>query len=170
MRPLPLCVCTTTLRLRYRPTRPLSLYPSVISLSLVSLFDRLSTTDPARYPKPSNSIDTASVARQIYLHKGTGVGTLRKIHGGAKRRGCLGSKHAAGSGSVVRKAVQALEKIKVLEKDDKGCVRICGLHVDVNSYLFPAVYLYLSVHALIRVTIYPFLAVYLYPPPIHLSR
>ncbi len=54
-----------------------------------------------------------------------GVGRLRKLHGTAKNRGVRPSKHVDGSGSVDRKAVQALEKIQVIELDEeKGGRRI----------------------------------------------
>ncbi len=62
----------------------------------------------------------AAVARQVYLHKGLGVGALKRMYGGAKRRGSRPSKHAAGSGSVQRHALQALEKLKIVEKESAG--------------------------------------------------
>merc|ERR1712093_874927 len=65
-------------------------------------------------------IRCASIARHIYIRGGVGVGGLRKVYGGSKRRGSRPSRHQDGSGSVARKAVQALEKIKVLEKCPDG--------------------------------------------------
>ena len=62
----------------------------------------------------------ASVARHIYLRKSVGVGALRKVHGGRVNRGSRPSHHVNASGSVQRKVLQALEKVNVLEKDDKG--------------------------------------------------
>jgi len=62
----------------------------------------------------------ASVARHIYLRSGVGVGALKKNYGGRKNRGSRPSHHAIGSGSVARKVLQSLEKIKVLEKDPSG--------------------------------------------------
>jgi len=62
----------------------------------------------------------AAVARHIYLRNGVGVGALKKIHGGRKRRGTRPSHHSKSSGAVARKVLQALEKINVLEKDPKG--------------------------------------------------
>jgi small subunit ribosomal protein S19e len=62
----------------------------------------------------------ASVARHIYLRKSVGVGALRKVHGGRVNRGSRPSHHVSASGSVQRKVLQALEKVNVLEKDDKG--------------------------------------------------
>ncbi len=68
--------------------------------------------------------DPAALARHIYLRKSVGIGALQKLHGGPKNRGLMPSKHAEASGSVQRKAVQALEAIGVLEKDPKGGRRI----------------------------------------------
>ncbi|OZJ06056.1 40S ribosomal protein S19-B [Bifiguratus adelaidae] len=65
-------------------------------------------------------VRVASIARHIYLRPSVGVGALKRVHGGRKNRGSRPSHHAVGSGSVDRKALQALEKINVLEKDTKG--------------------------------------------------
>ncbi|RDL39732.1 Uncharacterized protein BP5553_04072 [Venustampulla echinocandica] len=79
---------------------------------------------------PPQSIDwfyvrAASIARHVYLRKTVGVGRLTKVHGSAKNRGSRPSHHTTASGSVDRKAMQALEKIGVLEQDeDKGGRRI----------------------------------------------
>ncbi|KAJ3050767.1 40S ribosomal protein S19 [Rhizophlyctis rosea] len=65
-------------------------------------------------------VRAASVARHIYLRSGVGVGALKKNYGGRQNRGSRPHHHAIGSGSIARKVVQALEKIKVLEKDNNG--------------------------------------------------
>jgi small subunit ribosomal protein S19e len=65
-------------------------------------------------------IRAASVARHIYLRKGTGVGGLKKKYGGAVNRGNRPHQHKDASGSIARKVMQALEKIKVVEMDPKG--------------------------------------------------
>ncbi|GAB5591079.1 Protein component of the small (40S) ribosomal subunit [Umbelopsis nana] len=65
-------------------------------------------------------IHAAAVARHIYLRKSVGVGALRKLHGGRVNRGSRPSHHVDASGSVQRKVLQALEKVNVLEKDNKG--------------------------------------------------
>jgi len=70
-------------------------------------------------------IRCASIARHVYLRKTVGVGRLRKVHGTAKNRGVRPSRHVNASGSVDRKAMQALEHIGILVKDDeKGGRRI----------------------------------------------
>lgn len=62
----------------------------------------------------------ASVARHIYLRSGVGVGGLKKAYGGAKNRGMKPSRYTKASGSVARRVLQSLEKIKVVEKAEKG--------------------------------------------------
>lgn len=62
----------------------------------------------------------ASVARHIYLRPGAGVGALKVAYGSRKNRGSRPSHHAESSGSVARKALQSLEKLKILEKDNAG--------------------------------------------------
>jgi ribosomal protein S19E (S16A) len=86
-------------------------------------------TGPAKELPPQDIdwfyIRAASVARHVYLRKTVGVGRLRKVHGSAKNRGTRPSKHVDASGSIDRKIMQALEKIKILEKDEeKGGRRI----------------------------------------------
>ena len=65
-------------------------------------------------------IGSAALARHIYLRKGVGVGALKKAFGGRASRGSRPHHHADASGSVIRKALQSLEKLKVLEKDPSG--------------------------------------------------
>jgi len=66
-------------------------------------------------------LSIATIARHIYLRPGVGVGALKKIHGGRnRRRGVRPEHHAEGSGAVNRRAMQALEKIRVLEADPKN--------------------------------------------------
>ncbi|CAO3696444.1 unnamed protein product [Umbelopsis ramanniana] len=65
-------------------------------------------------------VHAAAVARHIYLRKSVGVGALRKVHGGRVNRGSRPSHHVQASGSVQRKVLQALEKVNVLEQDNKG--------------------------------------------------
>ncbi|KAF3212638.1 40S ribosomal protein S19 [Orbilia oligospora] len=74
---------------------------------------------------PPQSIDwyytrAAAVARHIYLRKNVGVGRLRKVHGATKNRGSRPSHHVDASGGVDRNILQSLEKIGVLEQNEKG--------------------------------------------------
>jgi len=45
---------------------------------------------------------------------------MKLVFGGRKRRGVRPSHHGLSSGSVARKAMQALEALKVLEKGPEG--------------------------------------------------
>lgn len=65
-------------------------------------------------------IRVASIARHIYLRPSVGVGALKTVHGSRINRGNRPSRHVEASGSIIRKALQSLEKIKILEKDSKG--------------------------------------------------
>lgn len=61
-------------------------------------------------------IFSASVARKIYLRRGVGVGKLRTVYGGNKRRGPRPEKFTLASGAVLRHVVKQLESIGVVEK------------------------------------------------------
>lgn len=50
-------------------------------------------------PRNYAHVESASVARFIYLRKHVGVGALQKLHGGSVNRGNRPSHHADGSGS-----------------------------------------------------------------------
>ncbi|XP_065193366.1 small ribosomal subunit protein eS19-like [Sycon ciliatum] len=62
----------------------------------------------------------ASVARHIYLRGGVGVGALRKVYGGRKRRGTRPSHFCLGSSSVARAVLQSLEAAKLVAKAQDG--------------------------------------------------
>ena len=90
----------------------------------------------------------ASIARHIYVRSPVGVTTVCKIYGGKKTRilfylnfffkmemnngfisvrrnnGSAPSHWRAGSGSIGRKALQALEQLKLVEKDPNGGRRL----------------------------------------------
>jgi len=53
----------------------------------------------------------------LYLRSPAGVGALTKIYGGRYRRGVQPSHFCRGSSSIARKALQALEALKWVEKD-----------------------------------------------------
>ncbi|XP_023802277.1 40S ribosomal protein S19 [Cyanistes caeruleus] len=62
----------------------------------------------------------ASTARHLYLRGGAGVGSMAKVYGGRQRRGVRPSHFSRGSGAVARRVLQALEALKVVEKDQDG--------------------------------------------------
>lgn len=62
----------------------------------------------------------ASMARKLYMKPGRGVGEFRKVYGGRKRRGSKPSHRGKASSGPLRKALQELEKLGVIEKDPNG--------------------------------------------------
>ena len=62
----------------------------------------------------------AAIARHLYIRPDAGVGAMRLVFGGKKNRGVRPSHHGLSSGSVARKAMQALESLKILEKGPEG--------------------------------------------------
>ncbi|EDQ89725.1 uncharacterized protein MONBRDRAFT_18781 [Monosiga brevicollis MX1] len=62
----------------------------------------------------------AALARHLYVRGGVGIGALRRVYGGSKPRGNRPSRFERASGSIIRKALQGLEAIKVVEKAEDG--------------------------------------------------
>lgn len=93
--------------------------PSWVDLVKTSTAKELAPYDPDWF-----YVRVASIARHIYLRPGVGVGALKLVHGSRKNNGTRPSHHVDASGSINRKALQALEKLKILKKDDKGGRRI----------------------------------------------
>ncbi len=85
-------------------------------------------TSPAKQLAPLEPdwfyIRVASIARHIYLRPGVGVGALRTVHGSAKNNGSRPCHHYKASANILRKSLQALEKLRLLEKDSQGGRRI----------------------------------------------
>merc|ERR1711881_349561 len=59
-----------------------------------------------------------------YIRSPVGVKTVCNIYGVRKNNGSAPSHWSAGSGSVARKALQALEGLKLVEKDPNGGRRL----------------------------------------------
>ncbi|MEE6516103.1 hypothetical protein FKM82_025354 [Ascaphus truei] len=66
----------------------------------------------------------ASTVRHLYLRGGAGVGSMTKIYGGRQRNGVMPSHFSRGSKSVARRVLQALESLKMVEKDPNGGRRL----------------------------------------------
>lgn len=64
----------------------------------------------------------ASVLRRIYIDGPVGVSRLRSFYGGRNRKGVRDARFAKGSGSVIRNAIQQLEKAGYLKKVKEGRV------------------------------------------------
>lgn len=71
-------------------------------------------------PKKPSFSPSASTARHLYLRGGAGVGSMTKIYGGRQRNGVMPSHFSRGSKSVARRVLQALEGLKMVEKDQDG--------------------------------------------------
>ena len=75
---------------------------------------------PEKGSPASFSSHPASTARHLYLRGGAGVGSMTKIYGGRQRNGVMPSHFSRGSKSVARRVLQALEGLKMVEKDQDG--------------------------------------------------
>lgn len=62
----------------------------------------------------------ASILRRMYHRSPIGVGGVKKIFGGRKRNGSKPSHYCRADGAVSRRALQALEHIKLIEKHSEG--------------------------------------------------
>jgi small subunit ribosomal protein S19e len=65
-------------------------------------------------------IRCASILRRIYLDGPVGTSRLRTYYGGRQRRGVTTPRFAKGSGSIIREALQQLEKAGYLKRSSKG--------------------------------------------------
>lgn len=66
------------------------------------------------------TVSSASTARHLYLRGGVGVGSMIKVYGGRQRNGVCPAHFSVGSRNVARKILQALEGLKMVEKDPNG--------------------------------------------------
>ena len=65
----------------------------------------------------------ASMARQIYLHKGLGVGAFKRKYGGRKPRGTCTEHFTTSSGSIARHVLKQLESAGIVEMNEEGTGR-----------------------------------------------
>jgi small subunit ribosomal protein S19e len=77
------------------------------------VFNELAPTDPDWF-----YTRCASVARHLYLRR-AGVGALSKVYGERKRNGVAPSHFARASTNILRKSLQALEAVKLVEKTER---------------------------------------------------
>merc|ERR1719158_383517 len=72
--------------------------------------------------QPKFDVPAASVARKVYLRKGTGVGALKKWYGGSSGThvGTCKAHFATASGAIIRKAMLELEKLEMMEHCSDG--------------------------------------------------
>lgn len=89
--------------------------PDTMDIVKTAIFKELAPTDPDWF-----YVRCASVLRHLYLRYPVGVGSLTKIYGGRKRNGVHPSHFCRSSKGVARKALQALEGIRLIEKSPDG--------------------------------------------------
>ena len=65
-------------------------------------------------------IRAASIARQVYLRPGTGVGGLQKWYGGNYRRGTRSEHFRKAASGIIRSVLIQLEEMRVVEKVPGG--------------------------------------------------
>jgi len=68
-------------------------------------------------------IRAASTCRHLYIRSPAGVGAFTKIYGDKKRNGTAPSHACRANRSVARKVLQALEGLKIVEKDANSAHR-----------------------------------------------
>merc|ERR1712244_78839 len=62
-------------------------------------------------------IRAASIARHLYIRAPCGIGAFTKLYGGKLRRGTAPSHNCRASCTVLRKVLQSLEALKMVEQD-----------------------------------------------------
>lgn len=67
-------------------------------------------------------VRVAAIFRKVYVNGPVGIERLRTAYGGRKNRGVKPEKFRKGSGSIIRKALQQLEKAGFVEKTKDGRV------------------------------------------------
>ncbi|OQR71057.1 40S ribosomal protein S19-like [Tropilaelaps mercedesae] len=95
--------------------------PEWTDIAKTGIYKELCPNDPDWF-----YIRCAALLRQLYSRGQIGVGRLTQVYGGRYRRGVRPSHFCHASTSVIRKALRALEQMKLVEKDtgDKGGRRL----------------------------------------------
>lgn len=62
----------------------------------------------------------ASLLRRIYVDGPVGISRLRTYYGGRERRGSAGARFAKGSGNIIRKALQQLQRAGYVNTTRRG--------------------------------------------------
>ncbi|CAB3247190.1 unnamed protein product [Arctia plantaginis] len=89
--------------------------PEHMDLVKTGRFKELAPYDPDWF-----FVRCAAILRHIYIRSPVGVKTVTKIFGGRKRNGVTPSHFCRSSGSIARKALQALESLKLVEQMQDG--------------------------------------------------
>ncbi|MBW2995208.1 30S ribosomal protein S19e [Candidatus Woesearchaeota archaeon] len=80
-------------------------------------------------------VRAAAVLRTVYARQAVGVSKLRTKYGGRKKRNVKMARFYKGSGSVIRKALQQLEKAGFVKLQDKGVHKGRKLTAKGRSFL-----------------------------------
>ncbi|QQP36208.1 40S ribosomal protein S19 [Caligus rogercresseyi] len=89
---------------------------SVVAKDFVNFVKTNIDKELAPYDEDWFNIRCASVAEHINIRSSVGVNTVRKIYD--VRNGSCSSHCSRGSGTVARRALQILEELKLVTKDD----------------------------------------------------
>jgi len=89
--------------------------PDQMDIIKTGKFKELSPDDPDWF-----YIRCASILRHLYHRSPAGVGSITKIYGGRKRNGVHPSHFCRSADGAARKALQALEAVKLIEKSPEG--------------------------------------------------
>jgi len=65
-------------------------------------------------------VRAASLARKVYVRKGTGVGAFEKVYGRKQRRGVQRNTSSTASGKVIRFCLQQLEEMGFIGTDEQN--------------------------------------------------
>ena len=65
-------------------------------------------------------VRAASILRKIAMKGPIGVSKLRTLYGGKQSRGYASEKYRKGSGSIIRKIIQQLQKAELVKETQKG--------------------------------------------------
>jgi ribosomal protein S19E (S16A) len=79
-------------------------------------------------------IFAAALARKVYLFPNRGVGSYAKVYGGAQDNGAMTQHHRKAATSVIRAALQSLEKLGLVETAEK-CVFVFNHSVSISFLL-----------------------------------
>uniref|UniRef100_A0A182PJA5 Uncharacterized protein n=1 Tax=Anopheles epiroticus TaxID=199890 RepID=A0A182PJA5_9DIPT len=89
--------------------------PEYVDLIKTAKFKELAPTDPDWF-----YVRCASILRRLYHKSPAGIGSICRFYGGRQRHGVRPSHFCRADGSATRKAVQALEAIKLIERHSDG--------------------------------------------------
>lgn len=89
--------------------------PEQMDIIKTAKFKELSPDDPDWF-----YVRCASILRHLYHRSPAGVGSITKIYGGRKRNGVHPSHFCRSADGAARKALQALEGMKLIEKGPEG--------------------------------------------------